>query len=408
MKKTVVGILIVILLVLNIVGAALIYTNIQVLKFPETTLRIDLVEINSEQAVLHHDLQIHNPNPFDLILQDVRILAKTSESVELANLTIDGGIIPAGANRSYSSDDIISLKGNLSGTLTSKVTGIVGVNILGIIKKTIPLEVTVLTSLNGILEKLSMPTMTIHADIGNITSNAINMTTAIDVSNPDTFNMTVHNITLNATNSDTRKSEGSFTIDGATIPAGQTVTLNGQGTILFDAFNAKHLLVSLSTQIGVTLAGYNKTLPFSSSIDIAMPTLENYLTKGHPLDLSLLVDFHIKKGGVHGAVTVSMDNPTIIPLYATDIKIDYYRVDNGIKTFLIESPIGGGPFPPHAVTNYTGELFLPFKLLIQPLVYKTFLPDALFARLNVNFTVFGVNATIWVGIGSNIDLRFFH
>jgi LEA14-like dessication related protein len=406
MKKTVVAILIVVLLILNIVGAALIYTNIQVLKFPETTLRIDLVEINSEEAVLHHDLQIHNPNPFDLILQDLRILATSSDGKQVANLTVDGGTIPAGSNRSYSSDDIISLKGNLSGTLTSKVTGIAGVNILGILKKTIPLEITVLTSLNNILEKLSLPTMTIHADIGNITSDAIIMTAAVDVPNPNTFNITVHTITLNAT-TETGKSEGSFTINGADIPAGKTVTLRGQGAILFDAFNAKHLFVSIFTQIGAAIAGYNKTLPFSSTIDLTMPPFENYLTKNHPLDLALLVDFRIKKGGLHGAVTVSMDNPTIIPLHARDIRIDYYRIDNGKKTFLLRSNISGGPFPPHAVTNYTGELLLPFKLLIKPLVYKRFLPDALFARLNVNFTVFGVNTSIWVGIGSDIDLRFF-
>jgi LEA14-like dessication related protein len=388
------------------VGAALIYTNIQVLKFPETTLRIDLVEINSDEAILHHDLQIHNPNPFDLILSNLRILATTSDGVQVTNLVIDGGTIPAGANRSYSSDDIISLRGNLSGTLTSKVTGIAGVNILGVINKTVPLEVTVLVSLNDILEKLALPTMTVHADIGNITSDAITMTTTIDVSNPNTFNLTVHTITLDAT-TETGKAEGSFIIEGADIPAGQTMTLSGQGAIQFDAFNAKHLFITINTQIGAAIAGYNKTLPFSSTVDMTIPPLEEYLTKDHPLDLALLVDFRFKIGGVHGAVTISLDNPTIIPLYATDIRIDYYRVDNGKKTFLIKSNITGGPFPPHAMTNYTGELFLPYKLLIKPLVYKTFLPDALFARLNVNFTVFGVNATVWVGIGSDIDLRFF-
>lgn len=405
MKKTIVVILIVILLILNMVGVALIYTNVQVLKFPETTLRIDLIEINSEEAVLHHDLQIHNPNPFDLILQDLRILATTSDGVQVADLTVDGGTIPAGANRSYSSDDIISLKGNLSGTLTSKVTGTAGVDILGVIKKTIPLEITVLTSLHDILEKLTLPTMTVHADIGDITSDAITMNVAIDVTNPNTFTIMIHTITLNAT-TDTGKSEGSFTIDGADIPAGQTVTLSGQGAILFDAFNAKHLLISISTQIGVAIAGYNKTLPFSSTVDITIPPLKDYFTKDHPIDLALLVDFRFKLGGIHGAVTVSLDNPTVMPLYATDIRIDYYRVDNGKKTFLLRTNISGGPFPPHAMTNYTGEFLLPFKLLIKPLVYKTILPDALFARLNVNFTVFGVNTSFWVGIGSDVDLRF--
>ena len=406
MKKTVVAILIVILLALNIVGAALIYTDIQVLKFPETTLRIDLVEINSDEAVLHHDLQIHNPNPFDLILQDLRILATTSDGVQVADLVVDGGTIPAGANRSYSSDDIISLKGNLSGTLTSKVTGIAGVNILGVIHKTIPLEITVLTSLNDILEKLSLPTMTVHADIGNITSDAIIMTTTIDVSNPNSFNVTVHTITLNAT-TETGKSEGSFTIDGADIPAGQTATLSGQGAILFDAFNAKYLLLAISTEIGAIIAGYSKTLPFRSTVNVTIPPLGDYFTKNKPIDLDLLVDFRLQPKGLHGDVTVSMNNPSIMPIDAKDIYIKYYRIDKGVKTFLIRTNITGGPFPPHAKTNYTGELFLPYKLLIKPLVYKHFLPDSLYALLRVNFTVFGVNTTFWVGIGSDVDLRFF-
>jgi LEA14-like dessication related protein len=405
MKKTIIAIVIVVLFILNIVGAALIYTNIQVLKFPETTLRIDLVEINTEEAILHHDLQIHNPNPFDLILQDVRIHAMASDGAELANLSIDGGTIPAGANRSYAADDVISLKGNLSGTLTSTITGVAGVNILGIIQKTIPLEVTVLTSLHDTLEKLTMPTIMVHADIKNITSTGIVLGASIEVTNPNMFNLSVHTITLDAA-TESGKSEGNFTINGADIPAGQTATLGGQGAVLFDAFNAKYLLLTISTEIGVTIAGYTKTLPFTSTVNVTIPSLEDYFTKDKPIDLALLVDFQLKPTGIHGIVTVSLNNPTVMPLDATNITIDYYRVDKGVRTFMIETYITGGLFPPHAMTNYTGELFLPYKLLIKPLVYKHIMPDSLFALLRVKFTVFGVNTTFWVGIGSDIDLRF--
>lgn len=404
MKKTIVALLIVILLIVNCVGAAFIFIDIQVLKFPQTTLRIDLVEINSDEAVLHHDLQIHNPNPFDLILQDLQILVTTSNGVQVAQLGIEGGTIPGGTNRSYSSDDIISLQGNLSGTLTSKVTGVAGVNILGIIRKTIPLEITVLTSFNDILEKIQLPTLTVHAQFGNITGTEINMTTDIEVSNPNTFNLTVRTVSLDIT-SETGSPEGSFTINGAEIPAEQTVTVHGQGTVLLDAFNAKHLLVSLTTEIGAAIAGYNKTLPFSSTIDLTMPPFQDYLTKEKPLELALIVDFSVKNRGLLGAVTLSLDNPTIFPLYARDIKIDYYRIDKGVKTFLVQSPINGGEFPPHTMKNYTGEISLPFSLIIKPLVYKKILPDALFARLNVNLTVATINQSLWVGLGSYVDLR---
>jgi LEA14-like dessication related protein len=406
MKKAIIAIILAVLFIFDIVAAAFILYDVQVLKFPETTLRIDFVAINSEEAVLHHDLQIHNPNPFDLILQDLRIVATTSDGGQVANLAIDGGTIPAGANQSYASDDIITIKGNLSGIITSKVTGVAGVNILGIIKKTIPLEVTVLTSFHDILEKLTMPTMTVHADIKNITSDRIILAARIEVTNPNTVDLSVHTITLNAT-TETGKSEGSFTIDGADIPAGQTVTLSGQGAVLFDAFNAKYLLLTIRTEIGAAIAGYTKTLPFASTVNVTIPPLADYFTKDQPIDLALLVDFHIQRGGIHGDVTVSLDNPTIMPLDAKDIIIDYFRTDKGVRTFLLRTNITGGPFPPHAITNYTGEFLLPFRLLIKPLVYKRLLPDTLYARLRVNFTVFGVNTTFWVGIGSDIDLRFF-
>ncbi len=263
-----------------------------------------------------------------------------------------------------------------------------------------------LTSLGDTLEKLAMPAITVRADITNITSDRIIMDARIDVTNPDSFNLSVGTITMVAT-TETGKSEGNFTIGGAGIPAGQTVTLHGQGALLFDAFNANYVLLTLHTEVSADIAGYTKTLPLDSTINVTIPPLEDYFTKDKPIDLALLVDFRLKPTVLHGDVTVSMNNPTVMPINAHDIHIDYFRIDNGVKTFLRRTNITGGPFPPHAMTNYTGTLDLPYKLLIKPLVYKHFLPDALYALLRVNFTVFGVNTMFWVGIGSDIDLRFF-
>jgi LEA14-like dessication related protein len=404
MKKTIVALIIAILLIINIIGVAFIFIDIQVFKFPQTTVRIDFVEINSNEAIIHHDLRIQNPNSFDLILQNIQILATTSDGVEVARVDINGGTIPGGANRSYSSDDVISLQGNISGLLTSKVTGTVGVNILGIIKKTIPLEITVLTSLHDILQKISLPTITVHAGFGNITGHAINMTADIDVTNPNTFTMTIGTINLDIT-SEIGKLEGNFTINGTTISAEQTSTLHGQGTILLDALNAKQLLVSITAQVGATIAGINKTLPFSSKIDLTMPPLEDFLTKEKPLELGLDIDFKIAKGGMLGAVTLTIDNPTILPLFADDLFIDYYRIDHGTKTFITQSILKGGEIPPHKLTNFTGQILLPLSSIIKPIEFRKILPDALFARLNVNLSVSGINQSLWVGLGSFVDIK---
>ena len=48
MNKKIIAILLVIIFIIDIVAAALLFINIQILTFPETTVRVDVVEINTE------------------------------------------------------------------------------------------------------------------------------------------------------------------------------------------------------------------------------------------------------------------------------------------------------------------------------------------------------------------------
>ncbi len=93
-KKTILAIILAILFIVNIVGAALIFIDIQVLAFPNTTLRVDVIEINTDEIIIHHDIQLYNPNSFEMILRDFQIVARTTDGEEVTNLTIDGGSIP--------------------------------------------------------------------------------------------------------------------------------------------------------------------------------------------------------------------------------------------------------------------------------------------------------------------------
>jgi hypothetical protein len=165
MKKTIVAIILTVLLIINIVVAAFLFVDIQVLSFPQTTIRVDIIEINSDEIILQHDLQLYNPNSFEMILKDFQIVATTTTGEEVTNLTIDGGSIPGQAHRNFTGSGRVTMKGNLSDVLRSTITGIVGLNIFGIIKKTIPLKLTVLTSLKEALKKISIPTITVRADI---------------------------------------------------------------------------------------------------------------------------------------------------------------------------------------------------------------------------------------------------
>ena len=226
MKKTIIAIILALLFIINIVAAALIFIDIQVMTFPQTTIRIDVIEINSDEILIHHDLQLYNPNSFELILQNFQIIATTTTGEEVTNITIDGGSIPGQSNRSFAANDRIVMKGNLSELLTSKITGIVGVNLLGIIKKTIPLEVTVLTSLKEALKKISLPTITVRTEFENITRDGLDLIAEIDVTNSNPFDFFINNFILNIT-TETGTNVGNFIIPGSQIPAETSVTLHG-------------------------------------------------------------------------------------------------------------------------------------------------------------------------------------
>jgi LEA14-like dessication related protein len=350
MKKKIIAVILALLFVINIVAAALIFVDIQVLAFPQTTLRIDIVEINTDEVIIHHDLQLYNPNSFEMILKNFQIVATMSSGEEVTNLTIDGGSIPGQSNQSFSASDRIVMKGNLSGLLSSKITGIVGINLFGIIKKTIPLEVTVLTSLKDALKKISIPTVTIRAEFGSITRDAVNLTTEIDVSNPNPFGMFIKNFIMNIT-TETGSNVGNFIIPGSQIAAESAVTLHGYGTVIIEALNAKKLFILLHAEAGANVAGINKSLPFSSDIEITIPDLNQFIPANKPLELELKPDLLRARGGLKSNMTLEVINPTKIPLVASDIVVIYYGVKNNQKYFVAEGSLGSGELVPEATPN---------------------------------------------------------
>lgn len=405
MKKTIIAIILALLFIINIAAAALIFVDIQVLAFPQTTIRVDVVEINSDEVIIHHDLQLYNPNSFEMILKDFQIVATTASGEEVINLTIDGGSIPGQSNRSFAANDRIVMKGDLSDLLSSKITGIVGINIFGIIKKTIPLEVTVLTSLKEIIKNISLPDVTIRAEFGTINRYGVNLTTEIIVSNQNPFGMFIKNCIMNIT-TETGSNVGHFIIQGTQIPAESTVTLHGYGSVIIEALNAKKLLIALHAEAGANIAGINKSLPFSSDIEIVIPDLNSFIPAGKPLELALGVDLQRARGGLKGNMTLEVINPTKIPLIASDIVVMYYGVKNHQKYYVSEGSLGSGELVPENTTFFQGDILLLYSKLLN-FTGRGFMPEMVFAQLRTNISLSGVNLSIPVAIGSYIDFQPF-
>jgi LEA14-like dessication related protein len=402
-KKKIIAISLVVLFLINIVAAAFIFIDIQVLAFPQTTLQVDVIEINTDEIIIHHNLKLYNPNSFEMILRDFRIIAKTTEGEVVANITIDGGSIPSQTHQNYSASDTIVMKGNLSGLLSSTITGIVGFNIFGIITKTIPLEVTILISLKEALQKIAVPDIILRAEFGNITKQGVNLTTAIEVSNKNPFGMFIEEFQA-AITTETGNEVGSFTITGAFIPAESTVTITGSGSVILEALNAKKLIIDLHANAGANVAGIDKSLPISAKIEIIIPNLEEMVPPDKPLDLSLDIDLSRTRGGLKGNMTLEVINPTKIPFIAKDLIVMYYGVKNNQKYLVAEGPFGSGELVPESTTYFHGEMVLYYSKLFN-FSGKGFLPDKVFAQLHAKISLPNVTIYIPVVIGSYIDLH---
>ncbi len=405
MKKTIIAIILALLFIINVVAAALIFIDIQAITFPETTVRIDVIEISSDEILIHHDLQLYNPNSFELILQNFQIITTTTTGEVVTNITLDGGSIPGQSNRSFAANDHIIMKGNLSELLTSKVTGIVGVNLFGIIKKTIPLKMTVFTSLKEALEKISIPTIMIQTEFKNITRDGLELIVEIEVTNSNPFDFFINNFILNIT-TETGTNVGEFIIPDSQIPAETTVTLHGSGSVMIEALDAKKLFITLNAEAGTNIAGTNKTLPLSSSIEVVIPDLNEFIPPGKSLELELKPDLQLASGGIKSNMTLEAINPTKIPFYLSDIVVVYYGVTNNQKYYIAEGTLGSGELVPEATTFFHGETILLYSKLIN-LAEKKILPDWIFAQLKVNVSLSGTHLSAPVSIGSYSDLRPF-
>ena len=375
------------------------------MEFPHTTIRVDVIDINSNEIIIHHDVQLYNPNSFEVIFQDIQIVATTTTGEEVTNLTIDGGSIPSQSNRSFASNGSIVMKGNLSELLTSKLTGIVGIDLLGIIKKTIPMEITILTSLKEALKNISLPTIIVRTEFENITRDAINITTEIDVTNPNPFDFFIDHFIVDIT-TETGTEVGNFVIQGSQIPADNSITFQGSGTVIIEALNAKKLYINLQAEAGINIAGVEKSLPISSMIEITVPDFNEFIPSDKPLELELKPDLQLAQGELKSKMTLEVINPTKIPFFASNIVVTYYGVTDNKKYYITEGSLGSGEFIPESTTYFYGEALLPYSKIIN-LTGQVIFPEMIFARLSVKLFLSGTNLSVPVSIGSYIDMKPF-
>ncbi len=397
--------LVVAILIINIIASVFIFLDIRLMEMPETTIKVDLIEVNSEEIIIHHSIEIYNPNQFELIVDNFEVVANTIDGDEIARLKIEGGYIPSKTNRTFESSDRIAFKGQGYSTLTSKITGTVGVKFLGLIKKTLPIAINIITSVGDVIHDISAPIVHIWGDFGEITQEGIEFTGTIEVYNPNPFEMYVEDMSVEI-ETETGESVGNLDVTGGTIPAKSSFNLIGNGRILIEALNAKTLNVNVSTSAGVKIAGINKSVPFSIDAHLNMPRLEDIISLDTPTDAIIKSDIKATLRGFISDITLEVINPNKIGLIARDITFSIYRVDKDEKELIGKSIIEEEEVGAENSTEIKTQILLPYSKFFYSRG-KGFLPDAILVLVRINITVPGLDTHIWIGVSGYQDMHPF-
>lgn len=401
MKKRTIKFILAIATIINILAAILLFVDIQLIQTPETTISIDIIEINSDEMIIQTTMEINNPNGFGLITKNLNVVTTAPNGNEVANVLIEGGAIPANDHKKFTATAVIAFDGQSPELLTTKITGSIGVNI-GFIQKTIPLSINIITSVKEVIKELAVPDIDIQIKFGEITQKQINITATIDAYNPNTFDIYIENISIRI-ETETGKSVGNLYIPSDVIAAKNTTTLNSSGTILLDALNAKELIVNMSGAVGANIAGINKSASLHVKLQIEVPDLSMFLSDA-PTDVVIRGDFKASVNGLLDNITLEFYNPNKIELVAKGITVSIYRIDGDEKQLISKGNLGDSIIEAESETFIKGQLIIPYVKLLPP-SGGSLLPDWMQVTVRANITIQGLNQSIYIGLSGYQDMH---
>ena len=380
--------------IIYIIFGGLLFLNVQLMEAPEILVEIEVAELNSEEATIHTVINIYNPNGFDMVTKNLKVVTTTTDGYEVANVLIEGGIINSNSKKTFTEDIKIGFDGRKPNELTTKISGDVGANIL-FIEKTIPLSIGVITSIESLIDELSTPSLSISIDFEDMTTEGINLSTIISVYNPNTFEIFIKDVKGKII-TETGENVGNIDIIGQIIPAKETIDIIGSGNLLFEALNFKFVVLNVNGIAGAKIAGYEENVSLDIKTRINVPDLEELLlSKDSPTFLSIKLDEKFTLQGIIFDIGLEINNSYRIDLLVKNIGVRIYLVTNDNNHLIGEKKNIGDILALSGSSGYSScEILVPYYKLF-PIDRST---EWMMASVSGKVTIKGVNQSVFIEI----------
>jgi LEA14-like dessication related protein len=402
MKKIII-IILVVATILNLTAGAFIFLDIKTMNLPITTLTLELADLDANEALLHTTLQINNTNGFSLFVQNMNVTTVTEKGDVINYLYIKGGEIQTHENKTFSETTAVRFNNTIPNMLISRITGTVGLLFFGLVKKTFPLKFSMVISLHDIITQFALPHVHLEGNFSDVTQEGINFTCSAELTNPNTIDLAIENLSVNLV---TEKgiNVGTVTLQGTTIPGKTSRQLTGSGMLLLKALDARTLQMNLQGDVIVFVAGIRKSMNLSIDAELIPPRIKQLLSD-LPTDASLTAHYKPTLKGVLDQIRFEVVNPNKLTVQATDITIQIFRIDRNKTRLICNGTSPDGVILPQTTTILQGDMIIPYSHLLPRFGERLF-ADRIQVILRANFTIQGINQTVWIGMVAYQDFPF--
>lgn len=401
-KKIRIGVLLLVILIsINAVIGGVLVFFIQDIREPKIDVDFNLSQITADEMIFTARISILNDNQYDLFIKNLNITGKTPDGNIILDLQIVGGTIAAQQQRIFTSNDSLSFSGYFSSKIYSSIQGIFGVNFAGIFEKTIPFHINITASFQDILENISPPTLSILAEVTEITENGVLFHGIVSVENPNFFEMSLENFT---TRIETENGDlvGEFSPIQGIIKPIETSHFHLNGTLLFKALNAKIITIYLNGNAGVHFMGIDKSIALSTTARLPIPDIKELLFRNEPLGITISLDVKLRLRGFLTTIGLTLYNPSKIPLQANDLLCSIYGLTGENKKMIAKKPMEASSLESKKQDYLETQMLIPYiKLLTSGT--KKILPNWFVIRIQGNFSITGVTQSIPVSIDATIN-----
>lgn len=397
--------LLVVLIIINVVIGGVFVFFIQDIKEPDIDVEFNLMKVTADEMRFTAVISIGNDNQYDLVIKNLNLTGVTPEGHSILDIQFTGGTIPAKQKRMFATNDTVSFAGNFSSKIYGSIQGIFGVNILGVFEKTIPLHINITASFQDLLKNIAPPTIDISAEVTDLTEQGVLFHAIIGVHNPNFFEMFLEDFTVRV-QTENGTSVGSFSSIRGRIVPNATSQFHFNGSLLFDALNAKILTLQLTGNAGVHLMGINASIPLSATAQLIVPDIRQLLFHNETLGITISLDIKLRLRGVLTTIGLTLYNPSTIPLQANDLLCSIYGFTGEHEKVIAQKPMEASTLGSEQQDFLETQILIPYLKVFTAGTRKIF-PDWFVIRIQGNFSIAGVGQSIPVSIDATISPHLF-